>query len=154
MIKHIDPETELLAAALPDLEWNINLLKNCGDFLDWISIHEYWDMAPEENNLADYEQYMAYTKNILRDTIIDVWSDEIPGFKVVSKIGESVEVESIDLLATKWSDKKGVAVAAVNKDSNDINRNEVKIKGEKLEEYSNKLQIKLKPHSVNIIQLK
>ncbi|MBA4700530.1 MAG: alpha-N-arabinofuranosidase [Ruminococcus sp.] len=61
MIKHVDPETELTAAALTDLDWNINLLKNSGQFLDWISIHEYWDGIQQNNDYADYEAVMAYT---------------------------------------------------------------------------------------------
>lgn len=66
MMKHVDPEIELSAAALPDIDWNINLLKNCGAYLDWISLHGYWDMVPEQNNLADYEQCMAFTYQIDR----------------------------------------------------------------------------------------
>ena len=61
MIKHVDPRTELTAAALPDLDWNINLLRTSGKFLDWISIHEYWDGIHETNDYADYEAVMAYT---------------------------------------------------------------------------------------------
>lgn len=63
MIKHVDPLTELTAAALTDLDWNIQLLKSSGQFLDWISIHEYWDGIHQDNNYADYEQSMAYTVN-------------------------------------------------------------------------------------------
>lgn len=64
MMKHVDPETELSAAALADIDWNINLLKNCGPYLDWISLHQYWDMMAEDNNPASYEQCMAFTDNI------------------------------------------------------------------------------------------
>ena len=64
MIKHIDPTTELTAAALTDLDWNISLLKNCSDFLDWISIHEYWDPLQEKNQCATYEEAMAYTNHV------------------------------------------------------------------------------------------
>ena len=64
MIKHVDPETELSAAALTDIEWNMELLKNSGQFLDWISIHDYWDPVHETNDLADYEACMAYTADI------------------------------------------------------------------------------------------
>lgn len=63
MIKHVDPETELTAAALTDLDWNINLLRMSGQFLDWISIHRYWDDVHEHNNLADYETVMAFTNH-------------------------------------------------------------------------------------------
>lgn len=66
MMKHVDPETELSAAALSDIDWNINLLKNCGRYLDWISIHQYWDMMPEIQNPASYEQCMAWTDSIDR----------------------------------------------------------------------------------------
>ena len=64
MIKHVDPTTELTAAALADINWNIHLLENSGQFLDWISIHEYWDAIHNDNNYADYEQVMAYTANL------------------------------------------------------------------------------------------
>ncbi len=64
MIKHVDPTTELSAAALTDLDWNIRLLTEAGDFLDWISIHQYWDPINQTNDYADYEQSMAYTYRI------------------------------------------------------------------------------------------
>ena len=63
MIKHVDPETELTAAALTDLDWNINLLRMSGQFLDWISIHRYWDDVHEHNDLGDYETVMAFTNH-------------------------------------------------------------------------------------------
>lgn len=63
MIKHVDPETELTAAALTDLDWNINLLRMSGQFLNWISIHRYWDDVHEHNDLADYETVMAFTNH-------------------------------------------------------------------------------------------
>jgi alpha-N-arabinofuranosidase len=64
MMKRIDPQTELSAAALADLDWNINLLKNCGDRLDWISLHDYWDSIHQTNDYADYEGCMAYTNHV------------------------------------------------------------------------------------------
>lgn len=63
MIKHVDPTTELSAAALTDIDWNVNLLKHAGDFLDWISIHAYWDSLVEVNNYANYEGAMALTNH-------------------------------------------------------------------------------------------
>ena len=68
MIKHVDPTTQLSAAALSDLDWNVNLLKNAGEFLDWISVHGYWDALHQVNHLADYEACMAYTST-LSDTV-------------------------------------------------------------------------------------
>lgn len=67
MMKHVDPDVELSAAALTDLDWNIDLLKNAGAHLNWISIHKYWDMMANENNPADYEQCMAFTSDLDND---------------------------------------------------------------------------------------
>lgn len=68
MIKHVDPRTELSAAALADIDWNVNLLKNSGQFLDWISIHGYWDAIHQTNAYADYDACMVYT-NSLEDSV-------------------------------------------------------------------------------------
>lgn len=67
MMKHVDPSIELSAAALADIDWNINLLKLCGQHLDWLSIHKYWDTLTEDNSFADYEQSVAYTNDLDTD---------------------------------------------------------------------------------------
>ena len=64
MMKRVDPSIELSAAALADLDWNINLLKNAGERLSWISIHQYWDGLWQKNDYADYEACMAYTNTL------------------------------------------------------------------------------------------
>lgn len=64
MMNHVDPCVELSAAVLTDLEWNVSLLKECGKFLDWISIHEYWDMIHNTNDCAPYEDCMVYSADI------------------------------------------------------------------------------------------
>lgn len=64
MMKHVDPAIELSAAALSDPDWNLNLLRRCGKFLDWISIHEYWDHVHETNQCADYLTVMSFTDDI------------------------------------------------------------------------------------------
>lgn len=86
MIKHVDPMAQLSAAALPDLEWNINLLKHCGQFLDWISIHQYWDMLPEVNDPASYEACMAYTQNIDRAV------QEVRGILTAMKLEHKIKI--------------------------------------------------------------
>lgn len=63
MMKHVDPLIELSAAALTDLDWNINLLRQSGQFLDWISIHQYWDQIHETNKPADYPAVLAFTNH-------------------------------------------------------------------------------------------
>ena len=305
MIMHVDAGAQLSAAALADIDWNINLLKNCGQYLDWISIHQYWDMMPEVNQPATYEECMAYTKDIARsvddvrgiltamrledkikiafdewnlrswhhpnvhtikqgmnkedyvtprdknddnstytmadavfaacflnamnrncdivgmanfapilntrgciysydkgivlrstyhvfdlyvnylgDTILDLWSEDgIPTMNVNSKSGEETAVDTLDLLATSWSDRAGIALAAINKhpsasrsialnyeaeaaeviiysitgknkDSyNDRDRNEVIIEEKNTGAVRKGMQIELAPHSVNVIQI-
>ena len=64
MMKHVDPTTELSAAALTDIEWNTHLLKMASDHLNWISIHGYWDGLWENDSPANYEQCMAYTASL------------------------------------------------------------------------------------------
>ena len=66
MILHVSPTVELSAAALSDIDWTLNLLKNCGSYLKWVSLHGYWDMVPEKNELANYTQCMAYTDQVDR----------------------------------------------------------------------------------------
>ena len=67
MIQHVDPTTSLTAAALVDLDWNVNLLRNCADRLEWISIHKYWDGIWNTNDLASYARCMSYTAELDTD---------------------------------------------------------------------------------------
>ena len=67
MMKHVDPTAELSAAALTDIDWNVSLLKHCGQHLDWISIHKYWNLTANDNTLATYAQSMAYTNDLETD---------------------------------------------------------------------------------------
>lgn len=64
MMKSVDPSIELSAAALDDMDWNIELLKMAGEYLDWISLHAYWDQIHLTNDYASYEQSVAYTESI------------------------------------------------------------------------------------------
>lgn len=86
MIKHVDPTTELTAAALTDIHWNIELLENCGEFLEWISIHEYWDGIHQTNDYADYEQVMAYTHRIGHSI------DEVRGLLTAMKLEKKIKI--------------------------------------------------------------
>ncbi len=64
MMLRADPSIELSVAALPDIDWNVELIKRAGGQLSWISIHEYWDPIHTTNALANYEQCMAYTADL------------------------------------------------------------------------------------------
>ena len=304
MMRHVDPTAELSAAALSDPSWNLNLLKLCGENLDWISIHEYWDMMPEVNAPSAYEQCMAFTDRIdhsvhevrgmlaalkldgrikiafdewnlrswhhpnvhtirqgvgkesyvtprdknddnstytmadavftacflnamhrhcdivgmanfapilntrgciyshdkgivlrstyhvfdlfvnhLGDTVVDLWPETaLPTMTVRHKQGHSVTIDSLDLLATTYSDKPGMAVAAVNKEPdkthtitlplggktqvilhtingenkdsyNDVDLDGVRTAKTDLGVHESAAEIALEPHSVNLIEL-
>ena len=64
MMKRVDPSIELSAAALNDMDWNAELLKNCGDRLDWISLHGYWDFHQGKNQLEDYDTCINYIRDL------------------------------------------------------------------------------------------
>ena len=303
MLRHVDPTAELTAAALSDPAWNMNLLTHCAPYLDWISIHEYFDMVPEENCTADYEGCMAFTEDIdhsirevrgmlaalkldkkiriafdewnlrswhhpkalnivqgltpeeylyprdkndlnetytmadavftacflnamnrncdivgmanfapivntrgciythdggivlrstyhvfdlyvnrMGDTVVDLWAQDMPKMDVRHKQGHTVTVDALDLLATTFSDRAGMAVAAVNKhpdeaqmiripleapahatlhtlngeskDSyNDVGREDVRVRTRSLGLCGDCLEVVLEPHSVNVIEI-
>lgn len=54
MMKRVDPSICLLAAALPDLDWTLNLLRTAGDFIDMVSIHGYYDGLWQNDTPASY----------------------------------------------------------------------------------------------------
>ncbi|MBP7401336.1 MAG: alpha-N-arabinofuranosidase [Clostridia bacterium] len=64
MMKRVDPGIQLMAASISDLDWNLELLREAGDLLDWVSVHDYWDPLWQEDRPADYETCMAYTLRI------------------------------------------------------------------------------------------
>lgn len=63
-MQRVDPTVELSAAALADVQWNVGLLGEDSEYLQWISIHKYWDEIYHDNAYADYEGCMAYTKEL------------------------------------------------------------------------------------------
>lgn len=67
MMKRVDPGIQLSAASIADTDWNVHLLKNAGKWMNWISIHGYWDELWQENSPATYEQCIARTDNLDRD---------------------------------------------------------------------------------------
>ncbi len=67
MMKRVDPGIQLSAAAIADVDWNVRLLKTAGRWLNWISVHGYWDGLWQDNTPANYEQSMAQTADLDRD---------------------------------------------------------------------------------------
>ncbi|MDR3313958.1 MAG: alpha-N-arabinofuranosidase [Oscillospiraceae bacterium] len=64
MMKRADADISLSAAALNNKSWNTTLLQAAGQWLDWISIHQYWDGLWRENNPSDYETCMNFANNL------------------------------------------------------------------------------------------
>ncbi|MBQ7638294.1 MAG: alpha-N-arabinofuranosidase [Clostridia bacterium] len=69
MMLRVDPTLELSAASIPDLDWNLKLLRAAGQYLDWISIHGYWGNT--ENGLIpdSYDTVMLHTGKDISDGI-------------------------------------------------------------------------------------
>lgn len=63
LMRRVDQTIELSAASTVSDDWNYNLLKTAGEFLDWISLHEYWNDT-NEHGLCSYEQAVAYTARL------------------------------------------------------------------------------------------
>lgn len=49
-----DPDLVLLAAATPNRQWTLPLLKSAGDYLDYVCIHQYWLGNWQNNAIPDY----------------------------------------------------------------------------------------------------
>ena len=65
---------------------------------------------------STYHVFDLYV-NQLGDQVIDLWQQgDMPTLTVPHKLGGERTVDALDLLATTFSDKPGMAIAAVNKD--------------------------------------
>jgi alpha-N-arabinofuranosidase len=53
-MKAADPDIKLTAAAQATRQWTLPLLKEAGQYLDYISIHSYWLHLWERNDMPDY----------------------------------------------------------------------------------------------------
>lgn len=58
MMRFVDPSIKLFAAATTDRNWTLPLLERAGRYLDYISIHGYWDPLWQENNVSGYLECM------------------------------------------------------------------------------------------------
>ena len=72
MMQAVDADIKLFAAALPDEKWTLPLLQTAGQWLDYVSIHGYWNKLYAENNLASYINCMMWTEDpnkSIRETV-------------------------------------------------------------------------------------
>ena len=75
MLLRVDPALELSAAAIPDAEWNMNLLREAGRYLNWISIHSYWDFSPDGDTHFSYADTILHTGEEISGIINRVRAD-------------------------------------------------------------------------------
>jgi alpha-L-arabinofuranosidase len=64
MMKRVDPGIQLLAAALADLDWTLNLLRKAGMYLDMVSIHGYFDRLSQKDEPSSYLACMMRTGQV------------------------------------------------------------------------------------------
>ena len=62
LMRAVSPDAKLFAAATPDRGWTLPLLQAAGQWLDYISIHCYWDGLHAVNNVSPYMACMMRTE--------------------------------------------------------------------------------------------
>jgi alpha-N-arabinofuranosidase len=118
MMLRADPSIKLLAAALPDVDWTLPLLKAAGRHLSYISIHRYWDALWQDNTPSDYATCMMRSTDPERTirrakSIIDVAG-------LAGKVG--IAFDEWNLRGWHHPHKDGAMFADVAaRDANDIN---------------------------------
>ncbi|KFC70627.1 Intracellular exo-alpha-(1-_5)-L-arabinofuranosidase [Devosia sp. LC5] len=63
MMRAVDEDIILSAAAVPDTEWTLALLRAAGRYLDLVSIHGYWDRLSQVENPSDYMTAIMQSEN-------------------------------------------------------------------------------------------
>lgn len=61
IMRRVDPDIRLIAASNGDPQWTLPMLHSAGKYLDYISVHRYWDMLADVNEPANYMRSMAQT---------------------------------------------------------------------------------------------
>ena len=61
MMRRVSPDIKLFAAALLNRDWTPPLLRDAGELLDYVSIHNYWDGDHDNFNPASYIECMMKT---------------------------------------------------------------------------------------------
>lgn len=70
IMKVADPSIQLTAAATPNRNWTLPLLKEAGEYLDYISVHCYWLPLWQKNTMPDYMTCIMASEGPER-TIVD-----------------------------------------------------------------------------------
>lgn len=62
LMRSVTKDAKLFAAAVSDENWTLPLLREAGKYIDYISIHGYWDPLFHVNNPAPYLKCMMKTE--------------------------------------------------------------------------------------------
>jgi len=117
MMRRVDPSIHLLAAALPDLDWTLNLLRTAGSFLDMVSIHGYYDPLWQNNQPSDYLTCILRTPQV--EEAIRLTEQVIAVAGYAGKIGIAFDEWNL----RGWHHPDGNTPEAIGaRDLNDLNR--------------------------------
>ena len=86
LMRMVDPSIKLFAAATADRDWTIPLLQRAGQYLDYISIHGYWDRLWEVNRPSDFPTCMMRSVEPEAQIVRTIQILEETGFKDKIKI--------------------------------------------------------------------
>lgn len=116
MIRRVDPSVKLFAAATSKAEWTEPLLKQAGGYLDYLSIHGYWDRLSGKNEPSDYRTCMA--RSVEPEKLIDRAERLI----LASGVRKPVKIAVDEWNLRGWHHPSGNSPEAIKaRDKNDIN---------------------------------
>jgi alpha-N-arabinofuranosidase len=116
MMRRVDPAIVLSAAALPDLDWTLALLRAAGKYLDLVSIHDYWDP------LWPRDEPKGYLDAILESEKPDEAITRTEQVLAVSGFKDKVRITFDEWNLRGWHHPEGNSPAALAaRDRNDIN---------------------------------
>jgi len=87
MMLRVDPTLELSAASIDNLDWNLNLFRTAGQYLDWVSIHGYWDGTPDGYTYADYDTVMLRTGEDISGSI-----DRVRAYLTATRLEKRIKI--------------------------------------------------------------
>ena len=116
MMRRVDPSIVLSAAALPDLDWTLALLRASGKYLDLVSIHDYWDP------LWPRDEPKGYLDAILESEKPDQAITRTEQVLAVSGFSDKVRIAFDEWNLRGWHHPEGNSPQALAaRDRNDIN---------------------------------
>lgn len=86
LMRSVTKDIKLFAAATPDRDWTLPLIKTAGQHLDYVSIHGYWDPAFHVHKISSFMDCMLMTDGPENDIQRTISILEEAGFRGEIKI--------------------------------------------------------------------